>query len=171
MAQRDKEPKSEGRIQATLDSRRLEGLNAKDFEKVIKVWARSENHVPPEIETAFLNRLRDNRIPLVCYPSVFFEAKKTLGWSPIQEACLGHLRGRLEDVVTVFNLAVKVNRWEPPVHDTKRIGPVTAPTFRVKVKFRDIELGVVQAPSIKEAKQKAIFGLISVLVGFPEPTW
>lgn len=173
--------KAENRAQATLDTRRIEGLNAKDFERVVKVWTRSENAVPGEIETAFLHRLRDNRIPLVCFPSVLFESKKELGWAKIQEACLVHLKGRPEDAVSVFTIASQVFTWGQPTYDTKREGADHVPTFRVTVSFpagairsltgAGLKLNTVEASSIKEAKQKAIFGLLSVLAGFPEPVW
>jgi hypothetical protein len=102
---------------------------------------------------------------------VLFEAKKDLGWGGIQEACLVHLRGRLEDAVSVFTIASQVFTWVPPEYDTKREGSTSTPLFTVRLVFGKHVLKTVKAPSIKEAKQKAIFGLISVLAGFPEPAW
>jgi len=173
--------KAENKAQATLDPRRLEGLNAKDFERVIKVWSRSENEVPDEIESAYLHRLRDNRIPLVCFPSVLFEAKPELGWAKIQEASLAHLKNRLEDAVSVFTMAVQIHGWEAPTYQTQREGPDHAPTFKAQIHFaghalRSLEgaalrVDEVEAGSLKEAKQKAVLGLISALVGYPQPTW
>jgi ribonuclease R len=154
----------------------LEGLNAKDFERVVKAWAQSENKVSAEIEGAFLHRLRDNRIPLVCFPAVLFEAKKELGWAQIKEASLLHLKGRLEDAVSVFTMAVQIHGWEDPTYQTERTGPDHTPHFQAQIHFQtvdgeEVKVDGVEAGSLKEAKQKAVLGLISALVGYPQPTW
>ena len=117
VAERMKE-KANNKAQAMLDARRLEGLNSKDFERVIKVWTRSPNEVPGEIRQAFLHRLRDNRVPLVCFASVLVDANPALGWRDLQEASLARMVLKPEEAVSVLSMATQMNSWPAPTFES-----------------------------------------------------
>lgn len=163
--------KAENKAMNTVDPRRLDGMHAKDFERVVKVWARSEEDLPAEIESVLLTRVRENRAPLVCFPVILFEAKKEKGWAKIQEACLAAMKKRTEDAVSVFAIAQLTNGWEVPLYDTERAGPDHAPTFKATIKHNGRVVGPREALSVKEAKQRATLSMLCVLCGFEQPVW
>lgn len=165
--------KAENKAQATLDERRLEGLNAKDFERVIKVWARSPNEVPEEIRRAYLRRLKENRVPVVCFATVLLEAQASNGWEEIQKQTLARMQERPEEAVSVVMMASQANGWPPPNYETSRTGPDHAPVFSAVAKLQHPSGlksgGPIESSTSKEARQRAVLCLLANISGQPEP--
>jgi len=164
--------KANAKAQVTLDTRRLEGLNLKDFERVIKVWTRSPNELREEIRVAFFNRLKDNRVPLVCFASIL-EANPDLGWKSLQEAMLSRLASKPEDAVSVLTQATQMYSWPTPTFQTVRQGPDHAPTFTVHASLHHpkgvLTGGPAKGTTSKEARQYAALALLAEIVGLPVP--
>lgn len=180
VAQREREAvkqhmkdQADKKAQASIDARKIEGLNGKDFERVIKVWARSTNAVPVAIEQAYLVRIKDNRVPLVCFSTILTEAKTHLGWEAIQRATLMRLVAKPEDAMSVFNMAAATGQWPQPTYQSNRIGPDHGPIFQVEATLLlgDAQhvSGLIEGQTQKEAKQRAILNILASVAGLEKP--
>lgn len=163
--------KAEDKAQAAMDPRRIDALDAKSIERVVKVWARAEEGLDSGVESALRLRIDNNRLPLICFAVILFEAKKEKGWAGLQEACLWVLKKRPEDATSILSIASQTFGWEAPIFETDREGPDHAPIFRAAIKHIGREAGPCEAASIKEAKQRATLSLFHEICGFPSPSW
>lgn len=158
---------------ATIEARKIEGLNGKDFERVIKVWARSTNEVPAAIRQAYLVRIGDNRVPLVCFSTILIEAQTHLGWGEIKQATLQRLVAKPEDAMSVFNMAATTGQWPQPTYQSNRIGPDHGPIFQVEATLLlgDAQhvSGLIEGQTQKEAKQRAILNILASVAGLEKP--
>lgn len=160
---------------ASLSARRIETLNAKDFERVVKVWARSANQIPEEIKSAYLQRLKDNRVPLICTMTSLTEASADRGWADIHAATIKVLVGQPQEAASVLTLANQAHQWGQPEYETSRSGPDHAPIFLARVTMEDSNgprtTDFVSGPSIKEARYRASVLWLADLVKQPRPSF
>jgi ribonuclease R len=161
-----------------MDSRRIDGLNAKDFERVVKVEARSGEEIGAALDLAFRKRLADDRAPNVCLLVVLAEAPKDKpGWNALREAVLGFLRGRPQDAVSLLAMAAQTYGWAEARYEVNQSGNPHAPVFKTTARgtVDDKALtGTAQGASAKEATQRAAVLLLAAMQGvqveeFPAP--
>lgn len=104
---------AEKKVNAAIESRRLDGLNANDFERATKVQAEKEVPDPAFVE-AFVRRVGEDRHPLIALTSVLTRAPKNEPWKPIREAVLAAVVRRPPDAISVLTQGPAVTvGWEP----------------------------------------------------------
>lgn len=114
-----------------MSVRRIEGLHPKDFERLVKVEARSGQEISAALIAAAEVRIRENRFPLVCAASVFTDAPATPGWNDLRTLLLEKMARRPEDAVSVLTMAVQTVGWSAVAYEVEAHGPPHMPTFQV----------------------------------------
>ena len=163
--------KAEQKAHAAIDSRRIHGLHFKEFERVTKVEARSGNDPSPAFQEGFLARLSEGGVPLLCTTVVLTQAPNTDGWKALKAALIEHLSKKSEDAVSLLAMAVQTSAWPNILYETTREGSDHAPTFGVTASDGTRTSDPIQAPTQKEAKQRAAVALLALCSDLPQPTF
>ena len=166
--------KAEDRAERSAhDTRRIEGLASKEFERVVKVQVRSGNAPTEALVQAFQLRLREKRVPPICLHAVMIEAPINDDWKPLRQSILQYLGKNPQDGPTILTQATQVSEWSEVTYDSKSVGPSHAPLFTVKGSLNHSDLGHLSveasASSLKEGKQRASVSLLALYCGLPSP--
>ena len=167
--------KAEASARRAVDQRRLDGLNAKDFERVTKLEARSGNPPSPAFLDAFVRRTSEDRTPLLCFAVVLTAAPESTEWAPIREAVVAALARRPEDAVSVLVHARQVHPGWPDVSllfDNQDDPNPQWFVARAAVSLHDVRYaGTGKARQKKRAEQLASVDLVAALlhVSVPAP--
>lgn len=163
--------RAENRAQKALDARKLDGLNAKDFERVVKVEARrgEQEDAAEALCEAFTRRLDEGRMPLICVAILFGEAPEGLPrWTELRAKSLAWLEAHPEDAVSVLTLGVQNVGWPEASFTTTDVGQSHEKTFFVLGRVGEHAFQGV-AKTAKLAKQRAAVGLVALLGGLVPP--
>lgn len=162
--------RAEQRAQKALDARKLDGLNAKDFERVVKVEARrGQEDASDAFCDAFVRRLQEGRVPLICMTVLFGEAPQDLPrWTELRQKTLDWLETHPEDAVSVLTLGVQNVGWPEAAFTTTDVGQAHEKTFFALGRLGEHAFQGV-AKSSKLAKQRAAVGLVALLGGLVPP--
>lgn len=164
--------KAEDRAVRLVSARRLDGLGAKDFERVTKVECRSGEAPSDAFRDSFLLRLRHNRVPLICATTIVTEAVGP-AWQELRIAVVNSMAQFPADAQSLLAQAAAIAGWAVPNFAMKEEGPDHARTFTATASMalddRSIESDPYPASTAKEAKQRAVVGLLAKLVGAPTP--
>ena len=118
--------KAVAQAQRAIDSRRLDGLNAKDFERAVKVEARRgpTKDVSQALADAYSRRLMEGSLPLLCQTVLFAEAPKDLpGWTGLREKTIAWLAAHTEASVSILSQGVQAFGWPEAVFTLTSVGP------------------------------------------------
>jgi len=160
--------KAEASARRAVDQRRLDGLNAKDFERVTKMEARSGNPPSPAFVDAFVRRTSEDRTPLVCFAVVLTAAPESAEWAPMREALVAALARRPEDAVSVLVQARQVCAGWPEVALASDSSDDPNPqgfVARAAVAMHGLRyVGTGKARQKKRAEQLAAVDLVAALL-------
>lgn len=162
--------KAESHAQRALDNRRLDGLNPKTFERVVKVEARSGEDASEAFVEGYTRRLQDGRVPLVCMTVVVGEASDGPNWQRIKSWTIAWLWKHPEDAVSLLAQGTQVVGWAPVEYDATDAGPPHQKVFSVTARLGGDEATAV-AKTSKEAKQRASVKLLALMAGVDPPTF
>jgi ribonuclease R len=156
---------------AALDVRRIDGLGAKDFERVVKVETRSGQDPSPSFAEAFIQRARDGRVPLICLTTVLAGAPETSAWRELRSVVLENLGKHPHNVPSVLAQAMQIHGWPGIVFKAEASGPPHAPVFKVSASFGadGAPAPMVEASTRKEADQRASLALLAARFDLPMP--
>lgn len=162
-------------VARAVDPRRLDGLMHKEFERVVKVEARSGRDPSPVFAEAFVRRANEDRLSLLAMTVVVTQAPLSLPtWKPIAGAVVAALSRRPTDAVSVLAQATQVSGWPEASFEVAECGEPHARTFtaRASVRFHDFHDDVrafVSAEASgrqkKQAEQVAAVRLVATLCG------
>jgi ribonuclease R len=154
-----------------LDARRIEGLGAKDFERVVKVEARSGQDPSPSFVEAFKQRILGNRVPTICLTAILAEAPKTPPWTDLRKDVLDYLGRHLCDVTSVLTQAAAGYKWPGVIYTNESTGPSHAPVFKATAAFDDGNSSATsdEVKTRKEAEQLAALALLAERFGLLMP--
>ena len=165
--------KDEEKAHRAIDSRRLDGLDAVHFERVTKVEARSGSDPSDAFEEAYLRRLKENRLPLICLTVVLTQEGYMEGWRPIVQATIDHLAKRPEDAISILSQAQQIADWAETKFLMTHEGPDHARTFTCKATMQWDDHTTVEgqgkASTSKLAKYYAGIDLLAKLHGAKTP--
>lgn len=85
------------------DERRLDALDAKSFERAVKVAANSGAECSEELRAVYGKRLAEGRVPLAAMLAVFVVAPQTENWFCLRQMTLDALVKKPHDAVGVFD--------------------------------------------------------------------
>lgn len=165
---------AEDKARRAVDSRRLDGLNAKDFERVTKVEARSEADASDGFREAFVKRAGDGRLPLICMTVVLGESGEGPNWDLIRKAAINQLAAKPADAVSLLAQATQVVGWEAPEYESKQVGPPHAPTFTTTASMAlggELRTFTSESLNKKLSQQQAAVGLIAVIADVEPPSF
>ena len=173
--------KDEEKAHRAIDARRLDGLDAVQFERVTKVEARSGSDPSDAFEEAFLRKLKEKRLPLISLTVIMTAEGLTEGWKPLQQAIVDQLVKQPEDAVSLLAQAQSIAQWPLTTFAVTHEGPDHARTFTATAshawqscgydrRMADLALsGTGKAASAKLAKQVAAIALLARLTGSKMP--
>ena len=165
--------KAERKAVYAVESRRLDGLCAKDFERVTKVEARSGAPASEAFVEAFVRRAADDRLPLLCATVVLTAAPDLPEWVPVKEAVVRALARRPEDAASVLAQVPQVaDGWSEPVFRFAEEGPPHSRSFTVGVELKGGErayAGVGQSRQKKRAEQWAAVSVLAAVAKVEAP--
>lgn len=171
------------------DARRIHGLNAKEFERVLKVQARSGEPPTTALMEAFVLRLWEKKVPPICltiglifppYP----DSRKDDHWNPIREAILAFVAGHPHVGPTIMTQASQICGWPEVNYGIDQEGPPHEPKFTVAATLNFTPDIVVKEgyefvgeyvyvaenkSNSKEAKVEASIGLLAFMYDLSEP--
>jgi len=153
-------------------SRRLDALNAKQFERVVKVEVRSGAPPSPAFAESFARRAADDRLPLIGLTVLLTQVPpgQQEAWREVLVAGLAYLERRLPDAAGVLAQAAQVTPGFPSVvFEVEMVGPPHEPVFhaRAAVPSGPEARGVDR--SRRRAEQRAAIGLLAARVGIVMP--
>jgi ribonuclease R len=162
------------------DPRRLDSLDAKGIERVVKVEARSGEDVGDVLRDAVVRRLHEGRLPGICAAALFVEAPRTDGWMALREEIAKWVVDRPENAVTLLHLASQAG-WPAPTYHVDQVGgPDHAPVFSGSAVLAAVPSATtpvtwstqaVLASSRKEARQRAAAALVCALADVDPPVY
>lgn len=166
--------KAESRAVRALDARRLDGLSAKEFERVVKVETRGGADASEAFIHGYEQRLKERAVPLVCMTVLFGEAPEGPGWSRLKAATVQWLEKRPEDAMSILTQGAQVVGWPPVQFDTESIGPDHQKVFRAIAELGDQTVpkehqSWASGRTLKEAKQRSCVRLLALLAGVTPP--
>lgn len=162
--------KAEQSATRAIDARRLDSLNAKEFERAVKVEARSGEEPSEAFAEGYITRVTRNAAPLLCMTVVLGEAPDGPGWKRLKEWTIAGLWKRPEDAVTVLTQGVQVVGWASAEYETATLGPDHQRVFYVTAKISD-HVATAGGKTSKEAKQRASVKLLALMSGVEPPTF
>ncbi len=167
--------KAERRANRAIETRRLDGLSPKDFERVVKLEARSGNPPSEAFVEAFVRRTAEDKTPLVCLTVVLTEAPTLPEWTPVREALVAALARKPEDAVSLLAQAPQLSEgWPVTTLGCEDDGPPHAKIFTAcaALKFGDdVYMGTARSKQKKRAEQWAAVSLIAAIARVPAPTF
>ena len=151
--------------------RTLKYIEAKDFERVLKVMIESGEDPTEGMVEAFQYRLAkrllnpgDLRIVLLLAPGLD-------DWQKLSQAVIEHLVGRPHSAIAVANIAVQSGDLEDISYTSRKTGTGHRPIFFVIAQSGDTKTDEVAATSLKAAKQRATICLLAKRRDLTGPTW
>jgi len=160
--------KAEQRAVRAIDARRLHGLKAKDFERAVKVEARSGEDASDAFIEGYVRRVQDGTLPILCMTVVFGEAPESPGWNQVKSWTIARLWKRPEEAVSVLSQGVQVVGWPAVEYDVSEAGPPHERVFTAVARMGENQAQAL-AKTSKEAKQRASVKLLAKLAGVEEP--
>jgi ribonuclease R len=162
--------KCEHRVSHEIEARRIDGLDAKDFERATKLEARSGNDPSEAFADAFIRRVREKRAPLIALTVVLTQAPHTQAWKPLGEAIVAYLQIAPEAAVSMLWQASQiVEGWPVVVFEAVESGGQQPVTFTARATLtRNAETtvaGEATAGQRKRAEQLAAVVLIARYFG------
>lgn len=158
--------KANQRATSAVESRRLDGLAPKDFERVVKVQVRSGGDPAESFTEAFARRAADHNVPTLCAMLVLTQAPTTDGWKPVRAAALAMLTRHPEDATSVLMQASQGHGWSVPAFDTTAAGLPPVFTAKVSVTLGGVTLqGKATHRAKKLAEQRAAIVLLASYAG------
>lgn len=165
--------KAERRANHAIETRRLDGLNPKDFERVVKVESRSGNAPSDAFVNAFVRRTRENKTPLLCLTVVLTTAPMLSEWMPVREALVAALARKPEDAISVLTQAPQLSEvWSALTMQCEAAGPPHAQSFTASATLKVGErtyTGTAQSKQKKRAEQGAAVALIAAIAQVSAP--
>lgn len=165
--------RAEYKARRQIDSRTLDGLIAKEFERALKVELRSSGtpaELPSEaMQEAWIRRLEQNTVPTVCMAHLFTCDRGSDGWDALRAATVEALEERSEDAITVLTQATTLG-WNAPTFNVTQSGPAHNPTFEAqgtlvipdteRVRYFSVHVVCMAFGSAKFVKQRAAVELL-----------
>lgn len=147
--------------------RRLDALDAKGFERVVKNEVRGGADPSPVFATNFKARCDENRMPLICMAVLFMSAPLTPAWRYLRLCIVESCKRRPYDAPSLFATACSLgSEWPALRTRTRFVGNEAAPIFAAEAFFQEGKLkGEAQAPSKRYAMQLAAVDLLEKLAG------
>jgi ribonuclease R len=158
--------RDEKRARRAIDTRRMDGLIMKEFERVVKVEARAGDAPSEGFLEAISKRLPDGRVSILCFTVIFGEGPQIPEWAPVYQTLVDHLVGHPEDALSILAQGQNVVGWPEPVFLSRDEGPDHAKTFYVTAKLAlepELQSPPIWGKSLKEAKQKAAVWLLAAM--------
>lgn len=147
---------------AAQNAHRIDGLNAKQFERVVKVEARSGEEIGTAFDSAFRKRLADGRVPVVCSLVALVESPRDKsGWAALRETILRAYRQQPGDAVTLLAMATQTYKWSEPTYSAERSSAPNKPLIPLFVASakvvvgEDAFVGTAEGATLKGARQRA----------------
>lgn len=161
--------KAEKRAVRRSNARMLDGLSAKDFERVVKVELRSGEEPSEGLVEATARRLADGTMPPICMTVILMQPT---GWMDLKKAVLAHLTQNPHDSVSLLAQAPTLGDWPEVIYEGKQEGPAHAPVFHCRAWLQTgISTEPVRGKTAKEAKQRAATTLLALLHGLEPPAF
>ena len=152
---------AENRAHRAIDARRLDGLGAKDFERVVKLEARSGNDPSAALTEAVLKRVRDDRLPMACATVLLAETPDSERWSALKTAIVHDLARRPHDAVSILMQANQGRGWPQAEYTSRRLGQGFEVTATLVFADATVVSEPMTASSLKGAKQWAAISVLA----------
>ena len=184
--------KATDRARRVTSTRQLAGMYAKDFERVCKTWARSDDETPEQLVEAFRMRVAEHTLPPICAVVAFAEAPgvpaklgdadpasdgNASAWGRIRQVVMDSFLNAPQDAVTVIASASQMGRWPLPEVRTEQSGPPHMPSFCTKAIWRVADGTVVEflhhgpaGVTKKRIEQETSVLLLAAYVGLRPPS-
>lgn len=158
--------RDEKRAQRAIDTRRMDGLIMKEFERVVKVEARAGDAPSEGFLEAISKRLTEGRFSILCFTVIFGQAPRIPEWAPVYRVLLNHLVEHPEDAPSILAQGQNIVGWPEPSFQSRDEGPDHAKTFYATARLpldTPLESPPIWGKSLKEAKQRASVWLLAAL--------
>lgn len=152
-----------------IATRRLEGIGAAQFERVIKVERRGGAGPSEALAAAYPVRLRLGGVPLLCQALVL--SAEGEAWRPLQTATLSDVAARLPDAVSLLAMLPQVAGWAPTAFTESASGAPHERRFTCRASLPG-EAGVSAegtGRTAKLARAAAALALLAARCGVPTP--
>lgn len=170
-------------LRVAHDARRIHGLNAKEFERILKVQARSKEPPTTALMEAFELRLKEHKVPPFCLTVGLIYPPVCLEWDKLRVIILRYLGQNPQHGPTILTQAVQACGWPEVTYEVSKTGPDHEPVFSVKARiFFDSKVEIKEGNpffgeffyeasenSSKDAKIAASVGLLAFIFRLPEP--
>jgi dsRNA-specific ribonuclease len=151
-----------------VESRRLDGLDSKKFERVTKTQARSGEDADPAFVDAFEERLRTHRCSIVCMTVVCAQAPGFGRWAGLRTAILAEFVKNTSLAVSVLATAAQTFGWSEVAYADDVDEHIFAATAEVVIEGFAAR-GAGRGATRKQAKQRAAVALLAAKLGLPAP--
>lgn len=174
----------ERRAVRAVESRKLDGLVPKQFERVVKVEVRSGEAPSEALTEAWIRRLADSNVPTICMATVLMHGltvdsdglkRETIpdGWDAIKAATIAYLVEHTPDALSILAQTVALG-WPAVSLDVASLGQPHAPRFvgSAGLNFHgETVRTTANARTAKDARQRAAVALLAELSAVPAPVF
>jgi ribonuclease R len=136
---------------------------------------------PPALAEVLSARLSAGRLPLLDAFRLLLTSPACPAWDPLRDKVLAQMVAQPPLGPQIAAMAMAQLGWPPPIFSTTQKGPEHRPTFSASAQLcllkpgtgtgRHLATDFIDAPSLKEAKQRALVALLFAAVGQPAPIW
>lgn len=174
--------RDERQAQRNVETRKLDGLIPKQFERVVKVEVRSGNGPSEALAEAWKRRLADRSVPTICMSTVLMhgfdpdgdglkQAPIADGWTALKADAIAFLVDHTPDAITVLTQMAALG-WPAVSIETSSCGPAHAPQVTGSAGLRvngQLVRATSQARTSKDARQRAAVRLLAELSAVTAP--
>lgn len=154
-----------------LGPAQLVALKPKEFERVLKMTTRSDEH-HAEVAEAIRLKLAEGTLAVL---DMFIVLMARPVWLAERQAVIDHLQAHTHFAMSLFSVGVSVAGWPVPEFTEQREGQAHALRFRVTATTSSGGTAMtskeVVAPALKVAKSMAVVDLLARLSGVASPKW
>lgn len=136
---------------------------------------------PPALAEVLSARLSAGRLPLLDAFRLLLQSPARAAWDPLRDKVLAQLVAQPPLGPQIAAMAMAQLGWPPPIFSTTQKGPEHRPTFSASAQLcllapgtgtgRHLATDFIDAPTLKEAKQRALVALLFAAAGQPAPLW
>jgi len=161
--------KANRRAEKSIATGRLPRLNAKEFERVVKVCVRGD--FDSEVAEEFIKRLESDDAAIVDIFQVLLKSGEE--WKSTRSIVLKHLASSPHLATSIATVAQQSGEWSAPKFLTRRSGEENSLIHLASVTFDNppIKTDEISASSLKTAKQRAIVAAFALHLEEPIPDW
>jgi len=174
--------RDESQAKKQVEARKLDGLNAKQFERVVKVEVRSGESPSEALVEAWERRLVDGSVPTICMTTVLMlgievdgtglkRVPVADGWDVIKTLTIGYLAEHTPEAISILAQAGALG-WPDVRIDIVSTGPAHAPrcTGSVAIKLDGgLVRGISVGKTVRVAEQRAAVCLLAELAMVATP--